>query len=79
MVLTRASGAPPRPDGTRAHGIVQICPTKEALSLTDHAYQGAGATVRTPYYGHHELPKRYQQFNLPTLDCVLPANTPLLA
>jgi len=31
--------------------------------LADRAYQGAGATVRTPYYHHHEQPEHYQQFN----------------
>jgi hypothetical protein len=31
--------------------------------LADRAYQGAGATVRTPYYHHSEQPEQYQQFN----------------
>ncbi len=47
----------------RAHGIVQACLTREILVLADRAYQGAGATVRTPYYGHRELPEKYQQYN----------------
>ncbi|MHA7962477.1 transposase family protein [Streptomyces sp. L500] len=47
----------------RAHGIVQNCLTREILVLADRAYQGAGATVRTPYYGHRELPDHYQRFN----------------
>ncbi|MEU1815388.1 transposase family protein [Streptomyces roseifaciens] len=47
----------------RAHGIVQACLTREILVLADRAYQGAGATVRTPYYGHRELPDHYQRFN----------------
>ncbi|ANZ13344.1 transposase family protein [Streptomyces noursei] len=47
----------------RAHGIVQACLTREVLVLADRAYQGAGATVRTPYYRHRELPEHYQQFN----------------
>lgn len=48
----------------RAHGIVQACLTRQILVLADRAYQGAGATVRTPYYGHRELPEHYQQYNL---------------
>ncbi|GHG50377.1 transposase family protein [Streptomyces griseocarneus] len=47
----------------RAHGIVLACLTREILVLADRAYQGAGATVRTPYYGHRELPDHYQRFN----------------
>jgi hypothetical protein len=31
--------------------------------LADRAYQGAGATVRTPYKNHREQPARYQEFN----------------
>jgi hypothetical protein len=33
----------------RAHGIIQACLTRQILVLADRAYQGAGATVRTPY------------------------------
>ncbi|WP_307795659.1 transposase family protein, partial [Actinacidiphila acididurans] len=33
------------------------------LVLADRAYQGAGATVRTPYYRHREQPAQYQQYN----------------
>ncbi|BAJ28066.1 putative transposase [Kitasatospora setae KM-6054] len=47
----------------RAHGIVQACLTREVLVLADRAYRGAGATFRTPYYNHHELPDHYQQYN----------------
>ncbi len=47
----------------RAHGIVQACLTRQILVLADRAYQGAGATFRTPYYHHSEQPKPYQQFN----------------
>ncbi|MGW9436135.1 IS5 family transposase [Streptomyces sp. NPDC055607] len=47
----------------RAHGIVQACLTREILVLADRAYQGAGATVRTPYKNHREQPEQYQQFN----------------
>jgi hypothetical protein len=47
----------------RAHGIVQACLTRQILVLADRAYQGAGATVRTPCYHHREQPKHYQQFN----------------
>lgn len=47
----------------RAHGIVQACLTRQILVLADRAYQGAGATVRTPYKNHREQPEHYQQFN----------------
>ncbi|MFD7458816.1 MULTISPECIES: transposase family protein [unclassified Streptomyces] len=47
----------------RAHGIVQACLTRQILVLADRAYQGAGATFRTPYYRHREQPEHYQQFN----------------
>ncbi|GAA4885642.1 IS5/IS1182 family transposase [Kitasatospora terrestris] len=47
----------------RAHGIVQACLTRQILVLADRAYQGAGATVRTPYYRHDELPEHYKQYN----------------
>ncbi|MGX8904666.1 transposase family protein [Streptomyces netropsis] len=47
----------------RAHGIIQACPTRQILVLADRAYQGADATVRTPYYHHREQPEQYQQFN----------------
>ncbi len=47
----------------RAHGTVEACLTRKILVLADRAYQGAGATVRTPYYGHRELPDHYQRFN----------------
>jgi hypothetical protein len=52
--LLRAAGA---------HGIVQACLTRQILVLADRAYQGAGATFRTPYYHHNEQPEHYQQFN----------------
>ncbi|MFI0107840.1 transposase family protein [Streptomyces parvus] len=47
----------------RAHGIVQACLTRQILVLADRAYQGAGATFRTPYYHHRDQPEHYQQFN----------------
>ena len=47
----------------RAHGIIEACLTRQILVLADRAYQGAGATVRTPYYNHHEQRAHYQQFN----------------
>jgi hypothetical protein len=47
----------------RAHGVIQACLSCQLLVLADRAYQGAGATVRTPYYRHHELPEHYQQYN----------------
>lgn len=45
----------------RAHGIVQACLTRQILVPADRAYQGAGATVRTPHH-HHKQPEHYQQF-----------------
>ncbi|MFH9742618.1 transposase family protein [Streptomyces roseolus] len=60
-----------RPDGTplwfaratpgRTHG--QACLARQILVMTDRAYQGAGATVRTPYCHHLQQPEHYQQFN----------------
>lgn len=47
----------------RAHGIIQACLTRQILVLTDRAYQGAGSTVRTPYYHHRIQPRHYQDFN----------------
>ncbi|WP_419995884.1 transposase family protein [Streptomyces boninensis] len=47
----------------RAHGIIEACLTRQILILADRAYQGAGATVRTPYKNHHEQPEHYQQFD----------------
>jgi hypothetical protein len=47
----------------RAHGIVQAYLTRQILILADRAYQRAGATARTPYYGHRELPDHYRQYN----------------
>ncbi|MEU2159372.1 transposase family protein [Streptomyces sp. NPDC019396] len=38
-------------------------PHRQILVLADRAYQGAGATVRTPYTNHREQPEHYQQFN----------------
>jgi hypothetical protein len=46
----------------RAHGIVQACLSRQILVLADKAYQGANATVRTPYKGR-ELPEQHKQFN----------------
>ncbi|WSV43832.1 transposase family protein [Streptomyces sp. NBC_01077] len=62
--LSRAApGRTHDPTAARAHGIVQACLTRQILILADRAYQGAGATVRTPYYHHREQPERYKQFN----------------
>ncbi|MFE3584282.1 transposase family protein [Streptomyces vinaceus] len=47
----------------RAHGIAQACLTRQILVLADRACQGAGATVRTPYYHHKIQPAHYQQSN----------------
>lgn len=41
----------------RARGIIQPCLIRQIL------IQGVGTTVRTPYYGHRELPAHYQQYN----------------
>ena len=46
-----------------AHSVTENCLTRQILVLADRAYQGAGATVRTPCYRHHELPEHYQQYN----------------
>ncbi|PNE40636.1 transposase [Streptomyces noursei] len=46
----------------RAHGVIQTCLSRQILVLADRAYRGAGATVRTPYYGR-DLPEKYAQFN----------------
>ncbi|MFJ4806841.1 transposase family protein [Streptomyces murinus] len=74
QVIARPDGTPlwfsrALPDRThdltaaRAHGIVQACLTRQILVLADRAYQGADATVRTPYYHHRIQPEHYQQFN----------------
>lgn len=42
----------------RAHGIVQACLTRQILFLADRAYQGAGATARTPCYRPREQPEQ---------------------
>ncbi|MFE5594919.1 transposase family protein [Streptomyces sp. NPDC056549] len=42
---------------------LKACLTRQILVLADRAYQGAGATYRTPYYHHREQPEHYQQFN----------------
>jgi hypothetical protein len=47
----------------RAHGVIHACLDYQLLVLADCSYQGAGATVRTPYYRHHELPEHYRQYN----------------
>ncbi|NUR03749.1 MAG: transposase [Streptomyces sp.] len=39
------------------------CVDETVEVLADRAYQGAGATVRTPYYRHREQPAHYQQYN----------------
>jgi hypothetical protein len=46
----------------RAHGVIQACLSRQLLVLADQAYRGAGATIRTPYYGR-DLPEKYAQFN----------------
>ena len=59
----------------RAHGIVRACLTCQILVLADRAYQGANATVRTPYYGHRDLPK-HSSTTAATPACALLANAP---
>ncbi|MGW1052040.1 transposase family protein [Streptomyces sp. NPDC002521] len=49
--------------GEPQRGAVGTCLTRQILILADRAYQGAGATVRSPYYHHREQPAHYQQFN----------------
>lgn len=44
--------------------------------LADRAYQGAGATVRTPYHHHREQPAQYQQFNRDHARPRAPENAP---
>lgn len=46
----------------RAHGVIQACLTRQILVLAERGYRGAGATVRTPYYGR-DLPEHYAQFD----------------
>ncbi|WP_406066300.1 transposase family protein [Streptomyces sp. NBC_01077] len=58
-----APGRTHDPTAARAHGIAQACLTRQISALADRACQGAGATVRTPYYHHREQPEHYQQFN----------------
>lgn len=60
LVLPRDTLPHPRPDVARAHGHRPACLTRQILALTDRAYQGAGATFRTPYCHHRE---HYQKFN----------------
>lgn len=60
----------------RAHGVVQVCLTRQVLVFADHAYQGVGVTVRPPYYRHREQPKHYQQFNRDHARLRAPVNAP---
>ncbi|MGW6413016.1 transposase family protein, partial [Streptomyces vinaceus] len=41
----------------------QARPTRQISILADRAHQGAGSTVRTPYYHHKIQPEHYQAFN----------------
>ncbi len=47
----------------RAHRIAQACLTRHIPVLAGRAYPSADATIRTPCYGHRELPDHYQRFN----------------
>lgn len=47
----------------RAPGVIQAGLSRRLLVLADRAYQGACATVRTPYHHHHELPEHYQRYH----------------
>jgi len=60
----------------RAHGIVQACLTRQILVLADRAYQGAGATFRTPYYHHNEHPSTTSSSTVTMPGCELPENAP---
>lgn len=62
-VVLPGSSRPHDLTAARAHGVIQACLSRQLLVLADRVYQGAGATVRTPYYRHHELPEHYQQYN----------------
>lgn len=44
-----------------AHGVIQACLSRQLLVLANRAYRGAGATIRTPYYGRD--PEKYARFN----------------
>ncbi len=60
----------------RAHGIVQACLTRQILVLADRAYQGAGATVRTPYKTTANNPTTTSNTTATTPACEPPANAP---
>lgn len=60
----------------RAHGIVQACLTREILVLADRAYQGAGATVRTPTTTTANNLSTTSSSAVITPDCGLPENAP---
>ncbi|MDQ0828282.1 hypothetical protein QF032_000126 [Streptomyces achromogenes] len=61
-------GRTPDLTAARAHGVIQACLSRQLLVFADRAYRayrayrGAGATIRTPYYGR-DLPEKYAQFN----------------
>jgi hypothetical protein len=63
VVVPRNPGPHPRPDRGPRPRHRPACLTRQILVLADRAYQGAGATFRTPYYYHSEQPEPYQQFN----------------
>lgn len=47
----------------RAHGILQARLTRQILVLADRAYQGADATIRTPYCRDREQSAHCQEVN----------------
>ncbi|MFF3313552.1 transposase family protein, partial [Streptomyces sp. NPDC002952] len=51
-----------RPDGTPLW-FSRATPGRTHDLTAARAYQGAGATFRTPYYHYSEQPEHYQQFN----------------
>jgi hypothetical protein len=54
---------PSSPSSRVSRWIVQRAACTPSLRSADRAYQGAGATFRTPYNHHREQPEHYQQFN----------------
>lgn len=63
-------------NAARARGIVQVCLTRQILILADRTDQGAGATVRTPYYRHSIQPRSTSSTTETTSDSEHRANAP---
>jgi hypothetical protein len=45
----------------RAHGLITELAKLEVMVLADRAYQGAGASIRTPFKRHHQRPPLSQR------------------